>query len=77
MQNNSKTKQISKNNHSNPHKNKKPYRPQFNNNNPNNKLALNKYHQIQTNPDQANNKSESYKLRKRKRDLERIIKHCQ
>ncbi len=38
-----KTKPISKpNNH-----NKKPYRPQYNNNNPHNKLSLNKYHQIQ------------------------------
>ena len=29
------------------HNNKKPYRPTFNNDNPHNKLSLNKYHQIQ------------------------------
>ena len=41
-----KTKHISKNSHHNPNKNKKPYRPTFNNDNPHNKLVLNKYHQI-------------------------------
>jgi hypothetical protein len=37
-----KSKHISKGNNY-----KKPYRPQFNNNTPGNKLSLNEFHQIQ------------------------------
>jgi hypothetical protein len=69
-----KTKHISKNSHNNPNKNKKPYRPTFNNDNPHNKLALNKYHQIDEHQHE-NKKTDSNKLHKRKRDLERMIKH--
>lgn len=68
MNNNNKTKPINKSHSSNTHK--KPYRPTFNNDNPHNKLSLNKYHQIQDDyKNQDNKKSDANKLHKRKRDL--------
>lgn len=50
---------------------KQPHRPQYNNYNPYNKLELNKFHQIGA---KAHN-SESKLLHKKKRDLERAIRH--
>jgi hypothetical protein len=44
---------------------------QYNNHNPYNKLSLNKYHQIGG----TERISESKKLHKKKRDIERLIQH--
>jgi hypothetical protein len=46
---------------------------QHNNDNPYNKLSLNKYHQIGG----TEHISESKQLHKKKRDIERLIKHKQ
>ena len=72
MDHNNKTKQISKGSQ----QQKKPYRPTYNNNNPYNQLSLNKYHQIQDERSTEVRKSDGFKLHKRKRDLERMLKHC-
>jgi len=67
MDHHSKTKQISKDNQGG--EQKKPYRPTFNNNNPYNKLSLNKYHQIQDDYRNDSKKSDASKLHKKKRDI--------
>lgn len=48
-------------------------RRKFNNNNPHNKLQLNKFHQIGA----KTHKTDSHLLHKKKRDLERAIKFKQ
>ena len=51
---------------------KKHSRPQYNNDNPYNKLNLNKFHQIGSKPKQQ---SEARQNHKKIRDLQRLIKH--
>lgn len=48
-------------------------RKKFNNNNPHNKLQLNKFHQIGA----KTQSSDSHQLHKKKRDLERLLKFKQ